>query len=310
MKAAFQMNHPARLNPHSDSTLAIIEEACRRGIACHFFTPTDMSWSASGVTARTRPISVDSGRTPVWELGEAATLSLHDMDVVWMRQDPPFNMQYITTTYLLERLLPETCVVNHPASVRNAPEKLSTLAFPQFLPPTLVSLDADTIAAFAEAHGTVVAKPLHGFGGHGVFKFTKGEANIATLIEQWAETAAEPLMWQQFLPEVATRDTRVLLIDGEVTAHFTRVPQEGSIRANMRVGGTPTAAKPLTPRQQEICRTLGPMFRTQGLLLVGLDLIGDYLTEINVTCPTGLRAVEQLSGVNLAATLWDRLSKQ
>ncbi len=307
MKSAFQMDHPSRLNARFDTTFMLIEQAQKRGIDCTYFAPEDLSLNGNEVIARIQPITIDRAREPGWSLGEARTQSLHEMDVVWMRQDPPFNMSYITATHLLEQLQPDVKVFNDPAGVRNAPEKLSPFQFAEFMPPTLISADAKIIHEFAAKHGTIIAKPLYGFGGRGVFKLDKNDPNIDTLIEHWRETSGEPLMWQQFLPDVKTRDTRVLMIDGAIAAHFTRVPEEGSIRANMRVGGTPKAGE-LSKKQKEICTALGPMFHEQGLLLVGLDLIGDYLTEINVTSPTGLRAVEMLSGINLAALLWDKVA--
>lgn len=307
MDVAFQMDHPSRLNPRTDTTFMLIEEAMKLGLRCHFFTPIDLSLNNGEVLARTSPITVDTANKTAFELGEAGTRSLHGMKVVWMRQDPPFNMSYITATHLLEHLLPDTKVVNNPIAVRNAPEKLSALHFPQFMPPTLVSMDSEVIHEFAAQHGAVVAKPLHGFGGRSVFKLAADDPNIDTLIEHWREATGEPLMWQAFLKEVATHDTRVLMVDGEIAAHFRRVPQGGSIRANMRVGGIAKAGE-LSAKQKEICLSLSPKFKKDGLLLVGLDLIGDHLTEINVTSPTGLRAAQALSGVNLAATLWEKLT--
>ncbi len=303
-KAAFQMDHPSRLNPRTDSTLMLIEEACARGIECYYFSPLDVSLTYQELTAYAHAITVRDGN---WSLAEPASISLHGMDVVWLRQDPPFNMEYVTSTYLLEQLIPDTKLVNNPAAVRNAPEKLSALHYPQFLPPTLVSLDEAAIHAFIAQHATVIAKPLHGYGGRGVFRFTRNDPNIDTLIEHWRETYHEPLMWQRFLPEVGERDTRVILIDGKVAGAFTRIPKAGSIRANMRIGGTPQKTT-LSETQTAICNALAPRLAKEGLLFVGLDLIGDFLTEINVTSPTGLRAMQELYGRNLAAQLWDTLS--
>lgn len=298
MRAAFQMDHPSRLNTASDSTMMLIGEARHRRIDCFFYEPADLSWQGGETLARLRPIEADG------TLGASSVQPLSTMQVVWMRQDPPFNMRYITATHLLEHA--NTRVVNDPRGVRNAPEKLAALALHQFMPPTLVSGDLALVQDFARAHGTIVAKPLHGYGGRSVFKFSAGESNIDTLLEQWQETHGEPLMWQAFLPQVASNDLRVILIDGEVASVFQRQPQGDSIRANMRVGGIAKVAA-LNARQQEICAHVGPLLKREGLLFVGLDLIGDYLTEINVTSPTGLRAVENLYGENLAARLWDHL---
>jgi glutathione synthase len=226
--------------------------------------------------------------------------------VVWMRQDPPFDLAYITATHVLEHLPKTTRVFNDPKGVRESPEKLSPLFFREFMPPTLISRDLAAITAFAEEHRTLVAKPIYGFGGRGVFKLKAQDPNIATLVEQWGEQSGEPLMWQAFLPEVEKEDRRIILIDGEVAAVFGRLPEEGSIRANMRLGGKPVAAS-LTHQQEKICAALKPYLKAHGLLLAGVDVIGDYLTEINVTSPTGLRAVEKLYDTNLARHVWDKV---
>lgn len=304
MKTAFQMDHPSRLNARTDSTLMLLEAAQKRGHACHFYEPGTLSWNNGELLASLASIRFSGGDRPSVELGDFKTASLHEMGVVWMRQDPPFNLKYITATHLLEHLTPTTRVVNDPKGVRNAPEKLSALHVKELMPPTLVSLDRELIHAFAKEHKTVVAKPLHGHGGRSVFKLSADDANIDTLIEQWSEQVGEPLMWQPFLKEVAKEDARIILIGGEVASIFTREPAAGSIRANMRVGGTPKKTD-LTPRQKEVCDKLRPVLQENGLIFVGLDMIGDYLTEINVTSPTGLRAVETLYGVNLATELWD-----
>jgi len=204
----------------------------------------------------------------------------------------------------------DVAVWNNPVSVRNAPEKLSVMGFAHYMPDTLISRDAPMIAEFATRHEAIVAKPLYGFGGHGVFKFTRGDSNLETLLEHWTQTSREPLMFQQFLPEVKTADRRVLFIDGTVAATFARIPAEDSIRANMRVGGTATASPELSPRQREICDHLAPFLRSNGLLLAGIDFIGDYLTEINVTCPTGLRAAQRLYGINLAEQFWNAVMEK
>lgn len=306
MRVAIQMDHPSRLNAKADTTFFLIEEAIARGHECYFYPVEMLSWRHGEVGAPLQRITIDSGKNPVWSLAEPEAHSLHAFDVVLMRQDPPFDMRYITATHLLEQLGSQTRVVNDPAGVRNAPEKLSPLAFRQFMPPTLISLDSVEITAFAREQGTIVAKPLYGYGGRSVFKLAAGDPNIETLIEHWSERGHEPLMWQQFRAEVSSSDKRILLIDGEVASVFQRRPAEHSIRANMRVGGTPEKAT-LTPREEEICAAIGPMLKAQGLTLTGLDVIGSYLTEINVTSPTGLRAAQALYGVNLAARFWDVL---
>jgi glutathione synthase len=305
MKIAVQLDHPSRLNPLSDTSFMLMEEAQARGHAVYFYEVSQLSWVRGDVRAMLTPLCIDMAANPVWSAGEATETSLFDMDVVLMRQDPPFDMAYITATHLLEQLVPKVKVFNNPASVRNAPEKLSIMGFSQFMPPTLISRDAQSIAAFADAHEAIVAKPLYGFGGRSVFKLVRGDANLKTLLEHWCETSREPLMWQEFRPEVKNSDKRVLFIDGAVEAVFGRMPEEGSIRANMRVGGTAVPSDALNPRQQEICAALSPFLKAHGLMLAGIDLIGDYLTEINVTSPTGLRAAQRLYGVNLAQVFWD-----
>ena len=304
MKVAVQLDHPSRLKPASDTSFMLMEEAQKRGHVVSFYEAPNLSWQKGDLLAPLAPLYIDMAANPVWKAGETKLQSLRTQDVVLMRQDPPFDMSYITATHLLEQLAGDVAVWNNPASVRNAPEKLSILGFAQYMPPTLISRDPAAIAAFAAEHEAIVAKPLYGFGGRSVFKLTRGDSNLETLIEHWMEASKEPLMWQQFRPEVANADKRVLFIDGKVAAVFGRTPGENSIRANMRVGGQPVQAE-LNTHQQKICDTLSPFLKAQGLMLAGIDLIGDYLTEINVTSPTGLRAAERLYGINLATTFWD-----
>ena len=304
MKIAVQLDHPSRLNAAGDTSFMLIEEAQKRGHSIAFYEAPQLSWHAGDVCAPLTPITIDMQASTVWKLGETKATSLRSMDVVLMRQDPPFDMAYITATHLLEQLAPDVAVWNNPASVRNCPEKLSILGFGQFMPPTLISRDPATIAAFAAEHEAIVAKPLYGYGGRSVFKLTRGDSNLETLIEHWMEASKEPLMWQQFRPEVSNADKRVIFIDGTLAAAFGRTPDAGSIRANMRVGGKAVASD-LNDKQQAICAALSPFLKQHGLMLAGIDLIGDYLTEINVTSPTGLRAVERLYGINLATVFWD-----
>ena len=306
MRIAFQMDHPSRLNAKTDTTFFLIEEGIARGHTCYCYPVEMLSWRHGEVGAQLQRITIDQSKSPIWSLGTPEPHSLHALDVVFMRQDPPFDMRYITATHLLEQLQPNTRVFNDPAGVRNAPEKISPLAFRQFMPPTLISLDVAEITAFAREQNTIVAKPLYGYGGRGVFKLASADPNIETLIEHWMERGHEPLMWQQFRPEVTSADKRILLIDGEVASVFQRKPADHSIRANMRVGGTPEKST-LTAREEEICATVGPWLKKEGLLLTGLDVIGSYLTEINVTSPTGLRAAQTLYGTNLAAAIWDHI---
>ncbi len=306
LHVALQLDHPSKLNAASDTSFMLAAEAQARGHVCYFYEPQHLSWHEGEVLAPLTPLTLDFSASPVWQAGPRKTTALTEMDVVLMRQDPPFDMQYITATHLLQQISDTVRVVNDPAGVRNAPEKLSILPFAQYMPPTLISIEPEVIADFAARHGTIVAKPLYGYGGRSVFKLSANDANLATLVEHWLERNREPLMWQAFLAEVRDGDRRILMIDGEVASVFGRTPEGHSIRANMRVGGTPIKAQ-LTPRQREITAALKPFLRENGLMLAGVDVIGDYLTEINVTSPTGLRAAETLYGVNLAATFWDKV---
>lgn len=304
---AVQMDHPSRLNTPLDTTVMLIEEAQRRGATVYFYEPASLSWQSGALLVKAAAITVAAGASLAVTLGEPRTLDLTTASAVLMRQDPPFDMTYITYTHLLEQLPASVRVLNDPAGVRNAPEKLSALALAPLMPPTLISRDPEAIRDFAAAQGHIVCKPLYGFGGGGVYRFDAQDGNLETLLEWWLSYSREPLMWQAFVPQVAQLDTRVILIDGEICSSFRRIPPPQSIRANMRVGGQAVAGE-LTPRQREICDAVRPMLREQGLYLTGLDLIGDYLTEINVTSPTGLRAAQRLYGVNLAATFWDQLA--
>lgn len=309
LKIAIQLDHPSKLNAAGDTSLMLIEEAVRRGHEVYFYEPPELSWLAGELLAPLAPLHVDFKDNPPWSLSPPKRTALNGMDVVLMRQDPPFNMSYITATHLLEQLPKTVAIWNNPSSVRNLPEKLSILGFAEFMPPTLISRDPAVIDDFAKTHGTIVAKPLYGYGGRSVFKFAFGDSNLETLLEHWGESSHEPLMWQAFLPEVATGDRRVIFIDGKVEGVIGRTPAQGSIRANMRIGGTATLAE-LTPRQHQVCNALSPFLKQHGIILAGVDLIGDYLTEINVTSPTGLRAIERLYGKNLAVTFWEKVEAQ
>ena len=299
MKTAFQIDPISGLNRASDTSLMLAAEAQKRGYEIFTYQPSQLSWNAGTLTATMRPLD-----TRDLTLGEARIIATAEMDVLWMRQDPPFDMGYITATHLLEHA---GCrVVNDPKSVRNAPEKLSPFAFPDTIPPTLISLDADAIHAFVRAQKTVVAKPLYGYGGRSVFKFASDDGNLDTFLEFWRESSREPLIWQTFLPEVKDGDRRLLLINGELKGCFGRIPAAGSIRANTRIHGIDSAvrAEP-TARQVEIAQRVGAWAKAQKLLIVGLDVIGNHLTEINVTSPTGFKLMERLYGVNLAVDTWD-----
>lgn len=307
MRIAFQMDPPAGLKPASDSSLALMEEAQARGATCYYYAPRTLSWHGGQLTARAQRMHVHLDQTPYYTLDEEETLVLDSCDVVLVRQDPPFDMHYITATYLLERLPARVQVLNHPATLRNAPEKLSVTKFSQFMPPTLISEEAHAVDAFIRTHGKVVAKPLYGFGGHDVFVFEKGDPNLDTFLEHWRSMRGGALVWQAFLPDVAQHECRILFINGAVAANFARIPVEGSIRSNMRVGGTPKTHT-LTDAQRTCCEALGPWLKASGIMLAGVDMIGAHLIEINITSPTGLRAAQTLYGHNLAAMFWDALA--
>ena len=308
-RIAIQMDPPERLNPLSDSTVMLAEAAVARGMEVHYYHPRDLSLQPDGsLTAPMRRWHIDRSLQPWWKAGEATRQTLNDFDAVLMRQDPPFDMEYITATYLLERL--GNKVFNPAAAVRNAPEKLTPYLFPQFQPATLVSADREAIRAFHAEHPDMILKPLHGFGGVGVLRIGPAGENLETLLElMLAGDKPQPLVAQPFLPAVKDRELRVLMIDGEARAFFRRRPASSEIRSNMRVGGTPEAVE-LTAQEKAVAEAVGGWLKQQKILLCGLDLIGGYLGEINVTCPTGLRAAEKLYGVNLAEACWENISSQ
>jgi glutathione synthase len=239
-------------------------------------------------------------------LGDEVVGDLADMDVVWLRQDPPFDMHYITTTHLLDRLEGQTLVVNNPFWVRNYPEKLLVLNFPDLTPPTTIARDLQTIKSFKERHGDVILKPLYGNGGAGVFRLTPEDKNLTSLHELFTGFSREPLIVQKFLPDVSNGDKRVILVDGEPVGAINRVPAKGEVRSNMHVGGRPEKVE-LTARDREICAQIGPVLRDHGQVFVGIDVIGDYLTEINVTSPTGIQELERFDGVNIAEKIWEAI---
>jgi glutathione synthase len=298
------------LNPAGDSTLALMRSAQARGHSLSTYAPTDLDWIEGRAVARARPVAVRPG-TPHWEwLGETAEIDLGtDVDVVLMRQDPPFDMAYITATHILEHAQRQgTRVVNDPASVRNAPEKLFVLDFAHLMPPTLVTRSLDAVRAFRERHGSIVVKPLFGNGGAAVFLLAEGDGNMAALVELFADRWVEPFMVQAFLPSVADGDKRIVLIDGEVAGAINRRPKAGEIRSNLAAGG---AAEPteLSPRDREICDALGPELKRRGLVFTGIDVIGGHLTEINVTSPTGLVAIDRFAGTDTPARFWDAVER-
>ncbi len=306
MKVAIQMDPIGPINIDADSTFRIALEAQARGHDLFYYTPERLAFQEGRVTARGWPLTVQRVKGAHYTLGAEAEVDLADYDVVWLRQDPPFDMFYITTTHLLQRIHPKTLVVNDPFWVRNSPEKLMVLDFPDLTPPTAIARDLDTIRAFRARHGDVIVKPLYGNGGAGVFRITPEDRNLSSLFELFTGFSREPLIVQKFLPAVAKGDKRVILVDGEAVGAINRVPQAGETRSNMHVGGRPEQVA-LTARDLEICARIGPALRDKGLIFVGIDVIGDWLTEINVTSPTGIQELERFDGINTAARIWEAI---
>ncbi|WP_458758935.1 glutathione synthase [Afipia sp. TerB] len=306
LKVAVQMDPIARINIRGDSTFALLLEAQKRGHALSYYTPETLSLSGKDVVAQVQKLSVRDEEGNHFTLGEAARTNLESFDVVLLRQDPPFDLAYITTTHFLERIHPKTLVVNDPASVRDAPEKIFVTEFADLMPPTLISRDKDEINAFRAAHGDVVMKPLYGHGGAAVFRVAPQDMNFGSLYDMFAVTFREPWVIQRFLPDVKLGDKRIILVDGEFAGAVNRVPAPDDLRSNMVRGGAAKATD-LSAREQEICKRIGPALRERGLLFVGIDVIDNHLTEINVTSPTGIRAIAKLGGPDIAATIWNAI---
>ena len=306
MKVAIHMDPIGPIDINADSTFRIAEEAQARGHSLFYYLPDALAYEEGRITARGRPLSVRREAGNHADLGEMTHVDLADFDVVWLRQDPPFDMHYITTTHLLDRLSKTTLVVNDPFWVRNFPEKLLVLDFPELTPPTTIARDLATLKAFRERHGDIILKPLYGNGGAGIFKLGAEDRNLSSLHEMFTGFSREPLIAQKFLPAVSKGDKRIILVDGEAVGAINRVPAEGEVRSNMHVGGRPEKVA-LTERDREICATIGPRLREKGQIFVGIDVIGDYLTEINVTSPTGLQELERFDNVNIAARIWEAI---
>jgi glutathione synthase len=304
MKIAFQMDPIGPIDIDADSTFRLAEEAQARGHELFYYLPEHLALQDGRVTARGWPLQVQRVKGDHYRLGEMQEVDLETFDVVWLRQDPPFDMFYITTTHILERIHPKTLVVNDPFWVRNYPEKLLVLDFPDLTPPTTIARDLDTIRAFKDRHGDIILKPLYGNGGAGVFRLTESDRNLTSLHELFTSFSREPLIVQKFLPDVASGDKRVILVDGAAVGAINRVPAEGETRSNMHVGGRPEKIG-LSERDLEICARIGPLLQEKGQVFVGIDVIGDYLTEINVTSPTGIQELERFDGVNVAGQIWD-----
>jgi len=309
LTVAIQMDPIESINIDSDSSFVLALEAQERGYRLFHYLAKALSFEEGRVSARAHPLTVKREKGNHFVLGEPVQLDLSTVDVVLMRQDPPFDMAYITATHILEHIHPKTLVVNDPVSVRNAPEKLLVTHFPHLMPPTLITADPAQVKAFRQKHGDIIVKPLFGNGGAGVFHLRPDDSNLNSLLEMFTERSREPVMVQRYLPEVRQGDKRIILIDGEPAGAINRVPAAGESRSNMHVGGRPEKT-PLTPRDREICAAIGPTLREQGLLFVGIDVIGDYLTEINVTSPTGLQEVNRFEGSKLEAEIWDAIEKK
>ena len=309
LNVAIQMDPIDSIDIVGDSTFVLALEAQRRGHSLHYYLPQALTYRDGKVTARIQPLTVRREAGNHFDLGESEQVNLARMDVVLMRQDPPFDMAYITATHLLEQIHPETLVVNDPAEVRNAPEKIFVTRFPELMPPTLITSSREEILEFRAEYKDIIVKPLYGNGGAGVFHIKPGDENLSALLELFADLYREPIIVQRYQPEVREGDKRIILVDGVAVGATNRVPQEGEARSNMHVGGTPKPTT-LTRREQEICDAIGPELKARGQIFVGIDVIGDYLTEINVTSPTGLQEVNRFDNVCLEATIWDAIEER
>ena len=306
MKIAFQMDPIGAVDINADSSFRLAEEAQARGHSLFFYSPDQLAYQEGRITARGQDMKVQRVAGEPAELGLEREVDLAEFDVIWLRQDPPFDMHYITSTHLLDRLKGQVLVVNDPFWVRNYPEKLLVLDFPDLTPPTTIARDLQTIKAFKEKHGDVILKPLYGNGGAGVFRLDANDRNLTSLHELFTGFSREPLIVQKFLPDVSNGDKRVILVDGEPVGAINRVPAAGETRSNMHVGGRPEKIG-LTERDLEICAAIGPLLKEKGQVFVGIDVIGDYLTEINVTSPTGIQELERFNGVNIAEKIWQAI---
>ena len=309
LKIAFQMDPIKAVNIDADSTFRLAEEAQARGHEMWFYTVDKLSWREGRIIARAQRMTVRRVYGDHVTLAPEEELDLRSMDVVWLRQDPPFDMSYITNTHLLELLTPGVLVVNDPFWVRNSPEKLLILRFPELIPPTMIARDLADLRAFKAEHGDIIIKPLYGNGGAGVFRLGPDDRNIASLHELFAGINREPLMAQKFVPDVSNGDKRVILVNGEPVGAINRVPQAGETRSNMHVGGRPEKIG-LSERDLEICAAIGPVLSERGQVFVGIDVIGRYLTEINVTSPTGIQELERFDGINVAEMIWQVIEQK
>jgi len=310
LAVAVQMDPIHAVNIDADSTFVLMLEAQRRGHGLWYYTPKTLSLHGGRVIAKAqRVVDIRRKKGDHVELGPMEPLDLSMMDVVLLRQDPPFDMAYITTTHLLERIHPRTLVINDPAHVRNAPEKLFVTHFQDLMPPTLITVDRDEVIAFRKQHKDIVIKPLFGNGGSGVFHLKPDDENLGSLLEVFTQFFREPIIVQRYIPEIRKGDKRIILVDGKAAGAVSRMPQEGEARANFHAGGAARKAE-LTPRERMICEAIGPALSERGLVFVGIDVIGDYLTEINVTSPTGIQEINRLSGTKIESDIWDAIEKR
>ncbi|WP_297326615.1 glutathione synthase [uncultured Bartonella sp.] len=309
MKIAIQMDHISTIHIKGDTTFALALEAQRRGHELFHYTPDRLSMRDGKVSARVEALLVRDNENDYYSLAEPQRILLQTMDVVLLRQDPPFDMNYITTTHLLERIGGKTLVVNDPNWVRNSPEKIFVTEFPDLMPETLITRDVSEVNAFRAEFGDIIIKPLYGNGGAGVFLLTKDDKNLGSLLEMFNVLYPEPFVVQRYLADVSAGDKRIILIDGEAVGAINRVAAKTDARSNMHIGGRAEKTE-LTKRDREICERIGPSLKERGLLLVGIDVIGNYMTEINVTSPTGIRELKRFGGADAAKLFWDKVESK
>jgi glutathione synthase len=309
MKIAFQMDPIEDVDINADSTFRLAEEAQNRGHDLYVYTPNDLTFNRGKVAAKVRSINLKRTIGDHVNFGAVELLELSEFGVIWLRQDPPFDMGYITNTHLLDLVAKETLIVNNPFWVRNLPEKLLVLEFPDLIPDTMISRDLEEIKEFKREFKDIIVKPLYGNGGAGVFRLKEDDKNLTSLHELFFNMSSEPLIAQAFLPDVKNGDKRIILVDGSPVGAINRVPKAGEIRSNMHVGGKAEPAK-LSQRDREICRAIGPTLKSKGQVFVGIDIIGDYLTEINVTSPTGIQELERFDNVNIAEMIWHAIEEK
>ena len=309
MKIVFQMDPIEYVDINADSTFRLAEEAQNRGHDLYVYTPNDLTFNRGKVAAKVRSISLKRKIGDHVNFGAVELLDLSEFGVIWLRQDPPFDMGYITNTHLLDLVAKETLIVNNPFWVRNLPEKLLVLEFPDLIPDTVISRDLDEIKEFKRKFKDIIVKPLYGNGGAGIFRLKEDDKNLTSLHELFSNMSSEPLIAQAFLPDVRNGDKRIILVDGSPVGAINRLPKAGEIRSNMHVGGKAEPAK-LSQRDREICRAIGPTLKSKGQVFVGIDVIGEYLTEINVTSPTGIQELERFDNVNIAEMIWHAVEEK